>query len=85
MENQEIRVQLDEQILDVSGKYTPEEAQVRYYPDGSGYPGSPAEFDIQKILWVKETESLDVTDLLLSLGVRVYMKIEELIIYEIEK
>ena len=36
-------------VLYVHGIYSPEEKQVLHYPDGSGYPGSPAEFDIYEI------------------------------------
>lgn len=36
-------------ILFVTGCYSPEEKMVMYYPDGSGYPGAPAEFDIYDI------------------------------------
>lgn len=36
-------------VLFVTGFYSPEEKRVDYYPDGSGYPGSPAEFDIYDI------------------------------------
>lgn len=37
------------------GDYQPEEAEVRYYSDMSGYGGAPAEFTIEKVL----TESGD--------------------------
>ncbi len=37
------------------GDYQPEEYQVRYFSDGSGYPGNPSEFTIEKVL----TESGD--------------------------
>ena len=32
-----------------TGTLTPAEPEVRYYKDGSGNPGSPAEFDIESI------------------------------------
>ena len=35
--------------LVVIGDYSPEEEEVRYYPDMSGHPGSPAEFEAQEI------------------------------------
>lgn len=38
-----------ELIIEVEGIYYPEEPMVMYYPDGSGYPGSPSEFEIQDI------------------------------------
>ena len=31
--------------VDVDYDYSPEEPMVRYYPDGSGYPGCPAYFE----------------------------------------
>jgi len=36
-------------VLFVTGYYEPEEKQVLYYADGSGYPGAPAKFDIEDI------------------------------------
>ena len=36
-------------VLFVTGIYVPEEKMVMYYPDGSGSPGYPAEFDIYDI------------------------------------
>jgi hypothetical protein len=33
----------------VLGTYYPPEPMVRYYSDGSGYPGSPAEFEITDV------------------------------------
>lgn len=38
-----------ELIIEVEGIYYPEEPMVMYYADGSGYPGSPSEFEIQNI------------------------------------
>lgn len=35
--------------FDVTFIFIPEEPEVRYYPDGSGYPGSPAEVEIHEI------------------------------------
>lgn len=31
--------------VELSGHFCPGEPMVRYYPDGSGYPGSPDEFE----------------------------------------
>jgi len=45
--------------LVVSGDYSPEEPEVRYYPDGSGYPGCGAEFSINTI-FVDETDIIDL-------------------------
>jgi len=38
-----------ELIIEIEGTYYPEEPMVMYYADGSGYPGSPSEFEIQNI------------------------------------
>lgn len=38
-----------ELMIEVEGIYYPEEPMVMYYADGSGYPGSPSEFEIQNI------------------------------------
>jgi len=47
-------------VLFVTGCYSPAEARVDYYPDGSGYPGAPAEFEIDKI----QCGGQDITNLL---------------------
>lgn len=31
--------------------FTPGEPQVRYYNDGSGYPGSPDEYEVHEIIY----------------------------------
>lgn len=49
-------------VLFVTGCYSPEEKMVMYYPDGSGYPGSPAAFEINKIQCGRQ----DIMDLLSS-------------------
>ena len=39
-------------------EYTEGEKEVRYYPDGSGYPGSPPELNIWKVtIWYGSIES----------------------------
>lgn len=38
-----------ELMIEVEGIYYPEEPMVMYYPDGSGFPGSSSEFEIQGI------------------------------------
>lgn len=35
---------------EVEFDFTPPEPQVRYYPDGSGYPGSPAQAHLVSVL-----------------------------------
>ena len=46
MKEVEIGITIYDVYLDVSGYYSPSEPMVMYYPDGSGYPGCPAEFEI---------------------------------------
>lgn len=40
-------------ILEIEGVYYPEEPMVMYYADGSGFPGSSSEFEIQDIKIIK--------------------------------
>ena len=50
--------------LTVIGEYVKGEATVWYYPDGSGYPGSPSHFNIDNIFIVgEEVDLLDDMDL----------------------
>ena len=35
-------------------EYSPEEEMVRYYPDGSGYPGCPASIDNYAVYWERK-------------------------------
>lgn len=46
------------------GDFTPEERMVRYFKDGSGHPGSPPEFEIDRIEFEtsveKEQEALEI-------------------------
>ncbi len=42
-----------ELIIEIEGIYYPEEPMVMYYADGSGYPGSPSEFETQDIKIIK--------------------------------
>ena len=45
--------------------YDPGEAEVPYYADGSGYPGSPSSIEIHKItMCVGKNESADIEELL---------------------
>jgi hypothetical protein len=37
-------------VLEVEGDYSPEEKEVTYYSDGSGYPGCAARFDVHDIM-----------------------------------
>lgn len=47
--------------INVVGNYTPEEPMVMYYPDGSGHPGSPAEFEIEEIYY-GDVDVFDIYD-----------------------
>lgn len=46
--NNTLTVNVDE--IEITGIFTPAEAMVMYYKDGSGYPGSSAEFEITNIV-----------------------------------
>jgi hypothetical protein len=37
-------------FLTIKGTYSPEEPRVDHYPDGSGYPGYPSDFDIEEVM-----------------------------------
>ena len=60
MKEVEIGVTIYDVYLDVSGYYSPPEPMVMYYPDGSGYPGCSAEFEISSV----KLEGIVITDLL---------------------
>ena len=48
--NELVTLKLSDSLeLEIEGIYIPEEPIVMYYPDGSGFPGSPSEFEIQNI------------------------------------
>ena len=49
MKKIETEVCIYDVLLDVCGHYSPEEPMVMYYPDGSGYPGCSAEFEITSV------------------------------------
>lgn len=45
-----VTIELSKELtIEVEGTYYPEEPMVMYCADGSGYPGSPSEFEIQDI------------------------------------
>lgn len=80
----EVQIKLGDQVLDIEGNYTPEDYGVWTYPNGNpGYPGTPAEFEIETIEWVLPTGNIDVIDLLFAIGDDVIFKIEDLILAEI--
>ncbi len=45
--------------LVVEGTYVPEEPMVMYYPDGSGYPGSSEDYEIEGVF----VEGIDIYDI----------------------
>ena len=49
MSSHSIKVLLGGVEFDVSFDFQPEEKEVRYYSDGSGYPGCSAEIEITNI------------------------------------
>jgi len=46
---EKIELQVDDVLVEVEYTYNEGDSQVAYYPDGSGYPGSPAQVDIHKV------------------------------------
>jgi hypothetical protein len=60
MKEVEVGVTIYNVYLDVSGYYSPVEPMVMYYPDGSGYPGCSAEFEITSV----SLNGTRITDLL---------------------
>lgn len=49
MNQTELSINVGGVDVTVSGYYSPEEPMVMYYPDGSGYPGCAAEFELQSV------------------------------------
>lgn len=49
MNQTEVSINVGGVDVTVSGYYSPEEPMVMYYPDGSGYPGCAAEFELQSV------------------------------------
>lgn len=73
--NTVVEIELNGIKLSVHGNYQPEEPEVTYYSDGSGYPGCPASFEVERITWSNKDEDEDVTDILLAMYVE---EIEEM-------
>jgi len=46
MKNQSVNIVYLGVEIEVNGNYSPEEPMVKYYKDGSGYPGSSSEFEV---------------------------------------
>lgn len=49
MEKIDVELNVYDVCLEVSGYYCPEEPMVMYYTDGTGYPGSSADFEIETV------------------------------------
>ena len=49
MNQTELSINVGGTDVTVSGYYSPPEAMVMYYSDGSGYPGCAAEFELQSV------------------------------------
>ena len=69
-----VRITLYGVEVDVTGTYTPEEPMVGYYRDGSGYPGSPPDFECDKV----ELNGVDITALVQGMDEQKYRDIETL-------
>lgn len=69
--------------LVVEGTYEPEEPMVMYYPDGSGYPGSASDFEINAV-FVADVDIFDMLtdDQLLDIRNLVLESIEDGEMYE---
>lgn len=70
-------------VLEIIGDYSPEEKEVRYYPDGSGYPGMPSYFEIEDIHIVKGG-ALHLMDYVANRK-DLWAELEELVLKEIEE
>ena len=73
MSESHIDVKYKGRVLEVYYDYQPEEKEVRYYSDGSGYPGCPEELEINQIIF----NGRDITRLIDD-------QIDELEIYMLE-
>ena len=65
-------IKIGDKELEVTFTYTPEEAEVRYYRDGSGHPGTPSQIDIESVIF----KGREVINLLPQ---NVFEKIEEIL------
>ena len=79
--NMEFETEIEQAEVIIAFDFQPEEAMVRYYSDGSGYPGCPASVDNVSVYWKTrkfnssilkwEDVEIDVTDLMDELGIDV--------------
>ena len=70
--------------LTIDFTYIPGEPMVRYYKDGSGYPGSPAEIEIHGVFHKGEDIS-DFINELEIMGIYLWDDIEELVFMRLEE
>lgn len=71
-------LKIGKEELTVRGEYTPAEPEIRYYNDGSGYPGHESEFEAESIIY----NGVEVIELVAELDKWVY--INDLCIKELE-
>lgn len=80
---QKVKVNLSDNLeIEVEGNYYPEEHEVRYYQDGSGYPGCASSFQITN-LTITNGNLLDLIDNMNG-NLDLWEYLEELTIKEIE-
>lgn len=60
----EIQIEYQFLIIVVEGFYTPEEPTTSYGDDLGGYPGSPAEFEINKVYLLNDEDKQDLLNIL---------------------
>ncbi len=79
--NMEFTTEIEQAEVIIAFDFQPEEAMVRYYSDGTGYPGCAASVDNVSVYWKTrkfnsiahkwEDVEIDVTDLMDELGIDV--------------
>ena len=77
----EFTTEIEQAEVIIAFDFQPEEAMVRYYSDGTGYPGCAASVDNVSVYWKTrkfnsiahkwEDVEIDVTDLMDELGIDV--------------
>ena len=76
--NYEFETEIEQAKVKIEFEYQPEEPMVRYYSDGTGYPGCAASIERYGVYWSKrrynsitekwEDVEIDVTELIDELG-----------------
>lgn len=78
-----VTLKLDDDLtIELTGIYVPEEKEVTHYPDGDGYPGMSAYFDIIDVKIVKG-DALDLIHYVNGVS-DIWYELETLAIKEIE-